>query len=121
MILENMINSLLKHESVDDEVLQNAVASVVISANLNLEKNKIRKSFCSVILAYLLVQMIYLTSCNGRVDTRCTCYNDLEYKLATEQTNVSVPILQTFECSGFHKYLNAHFSKKEGESCKKCN
>ena len=47
IILANIINKLLKHESVNEKILQNAVVKLafVISANSNLEKNKIRKSF----------------------------------------------------------------------------
>ena len=123
MILANIINSLLKHEPVDDKILQKAVISVCNFCKFKFGKEQDPEEF------FALSSLTDLLSVNGlscisqlQVDIQCTSCNDIAYNSATEQTDICVSISQTVERdSGLQEYINAHFSKEEGKVCKKCN
>ena len=123
MILENIINTLLKHEPVDDKILQNAVVSICNFCKFEFGKEQDPEEF------FALSSLTDLLSVNGlscisqlQVDIQCTSCNDVAYESATEQTDIFVPISETVERgSGFQEYINAHFSEEESKVCKKCN
>ena len=117
MILANIINSLLKHEPVDDHILQKAVVSVCNFCKFEFGKEQGPEEF------FALSSLTDLLSVNGlsrisqlQVDIQCTSCNDVAHESATEQTDIFVPISQTVEQgSGLLKYINAHFSKEKGK------
>ena len=123
MILANIINTLLKHEPVNDKILQNAVVSVCNFCKFEFGKEQDPEEF------FALSSLTDLLSVNGlscisqlQVDIQCTSCNNVAHESATEQSDISVPVSRTVERGNdLQEYTNAHFSKEESKVCKKCN